>query len=540
MIKDKDMKTKQLFSLLFFTLIYFGCYAQTFNKPKEPTFDYLTIDIASGQPILHWTAPSFDPQYPNPIGYIIYRGSLLGSTMTFFEIDTVGQNTFTYTDINANGNNERLHYKIASLGLTEPSRLSPEHAQIWLTTKYDSCNAKLDLYWDHYYNLDINGWSNPNRKKYQLYWSNSPDINSFQLLSDSISIFTNKYSISNVQENTNYYFYLTLERKDKPYKTYSNLNHIFTKMAIHPDYMYLDSIIAKEKGMYIYYKIDPFTEIKNFKLIRWEHADTSRSIFSAKIIEEFSDPTKTHSIDSNDNWAARTRKFYYKIDAYNGCNAVIKTTNLCNTIIPKVRPKGIKVHLEWDTLLIDTERQPFRQGNNVEYIVYRQAYTQNEDITGPGELNIAASGISEAVFDDDLSSFKGHDPLYKIIFKYFIEAIERRPDNSGITFVRSREAIIEILPDVIMPTAIAPNSSISNNNRSRNIFEPIISFDAKYTLTIYDRWGGIIYYGNQGWNGQNKNGEYVKEGTYIYRLVITTDDSGDVIKEGSVSVVYPK
>ncbi|HSW67422.1 MAG TPA: gliding motility-associated C-terminal domain-containing protein [Bacteroidales bacterium] len=172
--------------------------------------------------------------------------------------------------------------------------------------------------------------------------------------------------------------------------------------------------------------------------------------------------------------------------------------------------------------------------------MYRQAYTQNEDITGPGELNIAASGISEAVFDDDLSSFKGHDPLYKIIFKYFIEAIERRPDNSGITFVRSREAIIEILPDVIMPTAIAPNSSISNNNRSRNIFEPIISFDAKYTLTIYDRWGGIIYYGNQGWNGQNKNGEYVKEGTYIYRLVITTDNSGDVIKEGSVSVVYPK
>lgn len=304
--------------------------------------------------------------------------------------------------------------------------------------------------------------------------------------------------------------------------------------------MMLDSIIASDHGINIFYKIDPTTEIKNFELVRWEQADTNQSIFSAKIIEEFSDPNKTSSIDTNDTWASRTRKFYYKVDAYNGCNNVIKTTNLCNTIIPKARPKGTTVNLKWDALKIDTLRQDNRNNNRVEYTVYRRAYTQNDDVTGAGELTIAASAISDTLFSDDLSSFKAQDPLYKIIFKYYIEAIEREPDNTGITFVRSREVITEILPGLTMPTAIAPNSTISNNGHSRNLFEPIISFDATYQLTIYDRWGGIIYYGNQGWDGKDSNSKYVKEGTYAYRIVVHTDSSGDVVQNGSVSVVYPK
>lgn len=529
------MKSK-LGIILVLVTISLTSFSQTFNKPKEPTLNYLTINPTTGAPTLNWTAPSADPQYPNPIGYIIYKRVVdqLGNDI-FVEVATVSQTTFEYTDPNSNGNLSRQYYKIASQGTTEPSRLTPHHAQIWLASAYDSCNAKIDLLWNFY-----EGWNNIDiYEYYKLYMGDSPNWATFQLV-DSIGKFNNKYSIRNVKENTDYYFYLTAKRIDKPYVTYSNLYHVRTKMATHPGYMTMDSIIAKDKGIYLYYKIDPTTEIKNFKLVRWEHADTSRSIFSAKTIEEFSDPTKIASVDSNDNWAARTRKFYYKVDAYNGCGSVIKTTNLCNTIIPKARSNGTNVHVEWDALEIDTLRHPDRIGNRVEYTVYRRAFTQNDDVNEAGELTIAKSGITDLNFEDDLSGFKGKTPLYKILFKYYIEAIEREPNNTGVTFVRSREVITEILPGVIMPTSIAPNSTITNNNRSRNLFEPIISFDAKYQLTIYDRWGGIIYHGNQGWNGQNDKGEYVKEGTYIYRIVIHTDDSGDVVKNGSISVVYPE
>lgn len=530
------MKTRTIIVLIICYIISIAGYSQIYNKPNEPTFDYLTIDLATGNPTLYWTAPAYNPQYPNPIGYIIYKKipDALGND-PYYAIDTVNATTLQYTDANANGNQSRLFYKLASLGPTEPSRMTIQHAQIWLTSVYDSCNAKIDLTWNLYEgwsNIDVYGY-------YKLYMGYSTDISTFQLV-DSIGKFNNKYSVRNIQENTDYYFYLTASRVDKPFTSYSNLYHINTKMASHPNYMMLDSIIASDHGINIFYKIDPTTEIKNFELVRWEQADTNQSIFSAKIIEEFSDPNKTSSIDTNDTWASRTRKFYYKVDAYNGCNNVIKTTNLCNTIIPKARPKGTTVNLKWDALKIDTLRQDNRNNNRVEYTVYRRAYTQNDDVAGAGELTIAASAISDTLFSDDLSSFKAQDPLYKIIFKYYIEAIEREPDNTGITFVRSREVITEILPGLTMPTAIAPNSTISNNGHSRNLFEPIISFDATYQLTIYDRWGGVIYHGNQGWDGKDSNNKYVKEGTYAYRIVVHTDSSGDVVQNGSVSVVYPK
>jgi hypothetical protein len=52
--------------------------------------------------------------------------------------------------------------------------------------------------------------------------------------------------------------------------------------------------------------------------------------------------------------------------------------------------------------------------------------------------------------------------------------------------------------------------------------------------------GGIVYHGNEGWDGRNSRGEFVKEGTYLYRLIVSTSDAGDIVKTGSVSVVYPK
>ena len=127
-----------------------------YTKPNEPTFNYLTINPTNGQPTLFWTAPATNPQYPDPIGYIIYRRTVdnLGNDY-YLEIDTVNQTTFQYTDVNANGNQSRLFYKISSLGLTEPSRLTPHHAQIWLQSQYDSCNAKIDLTWNFY-----EGWNN--------------------------------------------------------------------------------------------------------------------------------------------------------------------------------------------------------------------------------------------------------------------------------------------------------------------------------------------------------------------------------------------
>lgn len=508
--------------------------AQLYDKPNEPTFNYMTIDPQNGTPTLYWTPPDHDPQYPDPTGYIIYRyfTDALGNA-DYHEIDTVGPSVFQYTDASVSGNAERLSYTIASLGPTEPSRQTAAHTQIWLTSSYDSCNAKIDLQWERY-----KGWRWENiNQNYKLYMGESDDISTYQLIAE-VDKFSNTYSLRNVEENKDYYFYLTVDRIDMNYTTASNRIHYYTHMAKHPAFMTIDSIISTDKGNKIYYRIDPATEITDFKLVRWEQTDTSSSLFSAINVDEFSVPTQTYTLDTNNTWAQRTRKFYYKIDAYNGCKKAVKVTTLCNTLIPRLHPKGKKVRLEWDDLLIDTKRRPDRSDNRVEYNIYRRAYLTGDDTEGPGHLSVAAQAIDHTTFDDDLSVFQGQSPLYKIVFKYYIEAIERTPDNTIVMRSVSRDATTEILPGVTMPTSIVPNDPTSQNGHPRNIFQPIISFDSNFTLTIFDRWGGVIYHGDKGWDGKDSKGQFVKEGTYIYRLVVPTENAGHVTKNGSLVVVY--
>ncbi len=47
-------------------------------------------------------------------------------------------------------------------------------------------------------------------------------------------------------------------------------------------------------------------------------------------------------------------------------------------------------------------------------------------------------------------------------------------------------------PEVRMPTGFDPEDGV---------FQPVSNCSISYQLSIYDRWGGIIYFGSEGWNG---------------------------------------
>ena len=64
---------------------------------------------------------------------------------------------------------------------------------------------------------------------------------------------------------------------------------------------------------------------------------------------------------------------------------------------------------------------------------------------------------------------------------------------------------------IYIPTSFTPNSDGMNE-----VFEPIISGAKSYTMKIYNRWGGIIYQGdNQAWDGKN-----TAKGLYSYSIEI--------------------
>lgn len=499
-------------------------YAQINDRPQWPTFDYLTIDLTTGHPTLYWTPPVHDNKYPDPVGYIIYRKNIDPLNLDHaIAIDSVLLGNITsYTDNLADGNKERLIYGIASKGPTYPSQRTSDHANIFVTSFYDSCNHKIDLSWTNYL-----GWGN-RIEKYDVYISHNPPPAPFTLYK-SIPGTDNNVSILNTIENKDYYVYVEAKKQNSTLITRSNLYYKRTNMPVHPASMFVDSIIAEDKRVNIYFKIDPNSGLNEYQVVRWENPDSVKSIFTKKILHTFSSPLKTLYADTVDSWAARTRPFYYKIDALNTCHKIVKVTNHANSITPKVVPeKGMQNRIKWDALYVDTAIHE-RKSNSVKYRVTRYAYKGDRE-----EIKyLPETDQTEQI--DDVQELKGEG--YSIKFCYLIEAFERNTFGQITMFSQSRIQCVEIIPGVTMPDAIVPTSSTSGFGNSRNILAPVITFEADYTLSVYNRWGNLIFSGeNKGWDGY-LNGQLAKEGTYIYRLVVHTLGNRDVIKEGSFVVI---
>ena len=92
----------------------------------------------------------------------------------------------------------------------------------------------------------------------------------------------------------------------------------------------------------------------------------------------------------------------------------------------------------------------------------------------------------------------------------------------------SKNLIINPVYSIFIPTSFTPNDDDMNE-----VFEPIINAAQSYIMKIYDRWGGIIYLGeNQGWDGKN-----APSGQYFYSIEVI-DYKNKIEKEvGQVTLV---
>ena len=95
--------------------------------------------------------------------------------------------------------------------------------------------------------------------------------------------------------------------------------------------------------------------------------------------------------------------------------------------------------------------------------------------------------------------------------------------------------------EVYIPTAFSPNADGINET-----FEIYGREDLRriHSLTIFDRWGGILFQMNDqsqdvnniSWNGRDKNNQ-LRFGTYIYVAHLEMDDGIIHPRSGSVTVL---
>ena len=88
---------------------------------------------------------------------------------------------------------------------------------------------------------------------------------------------------------------------------------------------------------------------------------------------------------------------------------------------------------------------------------------------------------------------------------------------------------------VFLPSAFSPNADPHNN-----LFAPQTTAVEQYTLTIYNRWGELIWQGHRGWNGHSHPGggnSPAPEGVYVYKLEYISDFGETQYLHGSVTLV---
>ncbi len=121
--------------------------------------------------------------------------------------------------------------------------------------------------------------------------------------------------------------------------------------------------------------------------------------------------------------------------------------------------------------------------------------------------------------------------------------IEAKPISGGITQNTHSNIVRIYRPSLLLnPDAFTPNNDGVNDK-----FIIYGRFIQKLKMTIYDRWGSVVFYDETnnfpsnsqiGWDGFSKNGEKALQGMYIYKLEVE-DTTGQVInKEGTLFLTY--
>ncbi|HET6226411.1 MAG TPA: PKD domain-containing protein [Bacteroidia bacterium] len=91
------------------------------------------------------------------------------------------------------------------------------------------------------------------------------------------------------------------------------------------------------------------------------------------------------------------------------------------------------------------------------------------------------------------------------------------------------------------PTVFIPNAFTPDGNGLNDVFMPKMFGVREFSMTIYNRWGDLIFISNDvetGWNGKvNGTGETVKDDTYIYKIYIRDLRGNPRIFKGKITVI---
>ncbi|MCS7003697.1 MAG: gliding motility-associated C-terminal domain-containing protein [Cytophagales bacterium] len=123
------------------------------------------------------------------------------------------------------------------------------------------------------------------------------------------------------------------------------------------------------------------------------------------------------------------------------------------------------------------------------------------------EISINQPNITTVQWSDGISGMKR-------TFEENGQYITVLTDTNGCQGIDTIEIWYKCLNEINLPDAFTPNGDGIND-----VFEPLGKNILRYEMTIYNRWGEVMFYTNksEGWNGKWA-GSPVSSGTYFYKI----------------------
>jgi len=495
------VNNKQLYIVLFLLSLPVHCaFAQNdCEVPSPPELTYVTVLPETTTTVLNWTlSPS-----SGIAAYIVYIYETRLGNPGFFAIDTLWNPSATsYSDTRIQY--KSFQYRIAAFRAPVcTSKLSNILSTIFVTTRADTCERKINISWNKYtppfpqivskYTIlmSLNGSS------FSEIGSVSPDSTSFVL---------NNFTI-----NAEYCFkviaYLNEGATSSSYKAC-----LVTKMQTPPSWINADyATVTEENRISLSFSIDPSSEIDTFALER----KTGYS-GSFQLIAQITG-TDIKSVTYTDNATKTDTLNFYRLSAVKCKNHKVSSNNASNIVLDS-RNTGVEIILQWN-------KYHDWLGNVSSYRVFMD--------TGRGFAEKASNGPGDTLFAVSIPDIMYSITQGKVCF--YISASETG-NPYGITGESvSNTACLSIEETVTVPNIFSPDGDGIND-----LFKPVITFaPLSYQLLITDRQRKTLFETrdyNEFWDG-SASGSLVSQGVYLWFLKLTTPSGRNITRTGTVTVI---
>lgn len=493
--------------------------------PESPEILYVTIDLASGRPVIRWQHPNFADIDSFTVKRLIYRTDwpALVSETAYLNIEETGKDILTYTDLSTRYGSadpllRQLTYRIGAYraqgGGNIYSLPSAAHSPVFLKpVNSDPCTGLHQLSWSPYKGLIITG--------YHVYAYS--DVNPAPQLIASTGAADTTFAWQ-PPPGPAYTCYVAAVTDTGEF-SYSNKRTGLTAdppagpLFINADFATVNSSAYLE----VSFSLGALNDADRLLLLHGLHPDSLTDTLSVIV-------SASSSISYTDSLANITSVHYYQLAArHAGCNISFGLSNLAANMVCSVvnGPSATEHRICWSPYT-------FWKGATDGYTLYRSF------ANGPFE-EIASLSYADTCFDYDISSYttqQPEEPAGNGQLCYYVEARETSANPHGITGHSVSNTICYALePVVYVPNTINPLS----RNEINRYFRPVMFYTSDFRMRIYSRAGELLYESldqNKGWDGRGLHGELVPEGTYLYVLTYRSGSGKPGEKTGSVTVLY--